>query len=249
MRISEVKNQQTKVSQVRKFAAWAMNELGIIEMPTIKYGNDLGHVKKNRTFGSTRSNGDIWVHVGNRNVADICRTLCHELVHHSQFERGTAYDGMDDEQTQKIEDEANSIAGRMMRVYGKKDETIYEGRTGSLQQDVADSLPATYAIPELPNQDPYLQYRFGVAIAGAKGRAQREKDGVAKFTEKSAWGENLIVVSYDPDIDKYIDDALEQMGLRGKRMISTQKSEEASDVGKVSPVATFKNQLNTKRGK
>jgi len=126
MRLYEIKSQQEKVEQVKKFAAWAIGNLEIETPPTIEYGNDLGKVKKHRTFGSTRSNGEIWVHLGNRNVADICRTLCHELVHHRQFERGDAWDGMDDETTLKIEDEANAMAGRMMRAYGKKDERIYE---------------------------------------------------------------------------------------------------------------------------
>jgi len=119
-------------------------------------------------------------------------------------------------------------------------EFIREGRTGSLQPDVAAALPATYAIPELPNQDPYLQYRFGVAMAGAKGAEKRREDGVASYEKESAWGENEIVVSFDPNIDKYIDDALGQMGLRGKKLISTIKSEETSDVDKMSPVKPFK---------
>lgn len=119
-------------------------------------------------------------------------------------------------------------------------EFISEGKIGSLQPDVAAALPATYAIPELPNQDAYLQYRFSVAMAGAKGREQREKDGVTPYSKESAWGENEIVVSYDPDIGKYIDDALAQMGLSGKRLISTVKSEETSDVGKISPLPAFK---------
>jgi len=128
MRLHEIKNQQQKVDQLKKFAEWTISQLGIESPPSINYGNDLGHVMKNRSFGSTRSNGEIWVHVGNRNVADICRTLCHELIHHSQFEKGTAFDGMDDEQTQKIEDDANSKAGRIMRTYGKLDATIYESK-------------------------------------------------------------------------------------------------------------------------
>ena len=49
-------------------------------------------------------------------------------------------------------------------------EFISEGRIGSIAPDVARALPATYVIPELPNQDPYLQYRFGVAMASAKGK-------------------------------------------------------------------------------
>jgi ethanolamine utilization microcompartment shell protein EutL len=128
MRIHEVKTQHDKVQQVKKFAKWAIDELGIEVQPTIKYGNDLGQVTTKRTFGSTSSNGDIWVHVGNRNVADICRTLAHELTHHRQFEQGIATNNMDDEQHLKIEDDANSRAGRMMRAYGKLDKTIYESK-------------------------------------------------------------------------------------------------------------------------
>ena len=64
-------------------------------------------------------------------------------------------------------------------------EFIVEGTTEHLLPDQSDALPATYVIPELPNQDPYLQYRFGVAIAGAKGKEQREKDGVSSMSRAS----------------------------------------------------------------
>ena len=119
-------------------------------------------------------------------------------------------------------------------------EFITEGKTGSLQDDVARALPSTYAIPELKNQDPYLQYRFGVAIAGAKGAKKRQEDNVHEFSRESPWGENEIVVSFDPKADEWLNDALNQMGIKGKKRLSTIKSEEASDVGKNSPVRAFK---------
>ena len=112
--------------------------------------------------------------------------------------------------------------------------------TGHLLPDQADALPATYVIPELPNQDPYLQYRFGVAIAGAKGKAQREKDGVSSMNRTSAFGENEIVVSYGHDAGEYIDDALKTMGMKGKKRVSTPTSVETSDVTKNSPLKGFK---------
>lgn len=111
---------------------------------------------------------------------------------------------------------------------------------GHLLPNQADALPATYVIPELPNQDPYLQYRFGVAMAGAKGKAQREKDGVSSMERTSAFGENEIVVSYGHDVGDYIDDALKTMGMRGKKMISTPTSIETSDVNKSSLLTGFK---------
>ena len=119
-------------------------------------------------------------------------------------------------------------------------EFIREGRTGSLAPDVGYSLPGAWVIPELKNQDPYLQYRFGVAIAAAKGRVAREKDGVEPYSKESIFGENEIVVSYDPKTGEYIDDALAQMGLHGKKQIATMASEEMSDVVKTSPVKAFK---------
>jgi hypothetical protein len=116
------------------------------------------------------------------------------------------------------------------------------GRTGSLQQDVALALPGAWKIPALKNQDPYLQYRFGVAIAGAKGAAQRAKDGVPNFEEDNIFGENEFVVSYDPHTIDYIRDALRAMGLPPSDavQVATMASEEMPDVDKVSPVTGFK---------
>jgi hypothetical protein len=121
-------------------------------------------------------------------------------------------------------------------------EFITEGRTGSFTADVGLALPGAFKIPALKNQDPYLQYRFGVAIAGAKGAAQRAQDGVPDFDGKeSVFGENEIVVSYDPMAEVWIRDALVAMGLPASdaKRIGTQASEEAPDVDKTSPVKAF----------
>ena len=118
----------------------------------------------------------------------------------------------------------------------KSREFIKEGNTNSLQDDVAAALPATYTIPALQNQDPYKQYRFGVAIAKAKGK--KASDNEPAFAASSPWGENQVVVSYSNTVEEFIDDALEEIGLspRDKRLISTPKSEETKTVNKMSPV-------------
>ena len=122
-------------------------------------------------------------------------------------------------------------------------EFINEGLTGQITRDVVLALPGAFKIPALKNQDPYLQYRFGVAIAGAKGAAQRANDHVPPFDGKeSVFGENEIVVSYDPHVKDYIHDALRSMGMPPSDaiQIGTMASEEAPDVDKVSPVKGFK---------
>ena len=118
-----------------------------------------------------------------------------------------------------------------------------QGRTGTITRDVGLALPGAFKIPALQNNDPYKQYRFGVAIAGAKGAAQRAKDGVPPFDgPESVFGEDMIIVSYDPKVKDYIDDALHSMDMPSSDAvrIGTQGSEEAPDVDKVSPVRGFR---------
>ena len=124
-----------------------------------------------------------------------------------------------------------------MRAY----EFILENARVPLSVDVARALPGTYTMPELPNSDFYAQYRFGVALAGAKGAKQRAADDIQPYSAESEWGENLIVSSYmDPSLPQDIDYALGEIGKKGKRLISTVASEEAPDVDKTSPVKGFK---------
>ena len=122
-------------------------------------------------------------------------------------------------------------------------EFVTEGRTGTITRDVGLALPGAFKIPKLQNNDPYLQYRFGVAIAGAKGAAQRAKDDVPPFDgPSSVFGEDMMIVSYDPHVKTYIDDALHSMNMPSSDavQIGTMKSEEAPDIDKVSPVKSFK---------
>jgi len=120
-------------------------------------------------------------------------------------------------------------------------EFITENKITGLLPDVARALPCTYSISGLPNSDFYKQYRFGVAMASSKGAKQRAADDVIEPSNGTVWGENLVVSSsMDPDVGQDIDTALRTMGLHGKKLISTMKSEETTDVGKTSPVSSFR---------
>ena len=114
---------------------------------------------------------------------------------------------------------------------------------GTLTNDVSRALPGTYTIPGLPNSDFYKQYRFGVAMASARGQIERQQDSVSprEFESDTPWGENMIVSSYmDPNIEADIDYAMREVGVTGKKLISTPGSDEAVDVVKNSPVKAFK---------
>ena len=108
----------------------------------------------------------------------------------------------------------------------------------------AHSLPATYIIPELTNQDFYELYRFGLAIADVRGTSGQE-DGVQngfkhEFEAESIWGEHQIVTSWDPDIGQVIDQALKKVHKKGKKRVGTSTSDEIPSTTKGSPLKPFK---------
>lgn len=116
--------------------------------------------------------------------------------------------------------------------------------TGSILPDVQRTLPAAWVIDKLKNNDFYMQYRFGVAIAGAKGKAQREKDNVPNFASTTTWGENEIIVSYagrDP-LQAYLDDALRELGLvpSDAKLVTSPHSQEPTDTDTKSTLSPFK---------
>jgi hypothetical protein len=108
---------------------------------------------------------------------------------------------------------------------------------------VAKSLPNTFVIPELKNQDFYQLYRFGVAMAAVRGESG--DDGVQngyepEFHAESDWGEQQIVSSMDPEVGQLIDKALSKLGKSGKKAVSTATSDEMDDTLIQSPMKAFK---------
>jgi len=117
----------------------------------------------------------------------------------------------------------------------KINEILTEGGTGSLTTAVARAMPTTWVLPDLPSQDPYLQYRMGMAMANARNNQP--------IDTASAFGENMTVVAYTEADNETVELALNQMGsefTKSAKTISSKKSEEAIDVSKNSPVAKLK---------
>lgn len=113
-------------------------------------------------------------------------------------------------------------------------EIINEGGEGSLQPGVARTMPATYALKQLTNQDPYYQYRMGLALAKARAHEQGLVDGNEL---ESVFGENMIVAARSAEEQRTIELALKMMGDKGsKKLISTSRSEENPTVNKISPM-------------
>lgn len=69
----------------------------------------------------------VVVYAKNRALVDVCRSIAHELVHHRQNLDDRLLDIVKDgSDGSPIENEANSLAGVIMRQYGRVHPEIYE---------------------------------------------------------------------------------------------------------------------------
>jgi Zn-dependent peptidase ImmA (M78 family) len=119
-------DQQKRADVFSDFLDFCIKSLEIEEIPSIKFTDDTGWCRDYCTFGMfIPDNKEIMVYIKNRNLADICRTLAHELVHKRQHEIGTLT-AQSGETGSEIENEANEVAGVIMRSYGQKNPEIYE---------------------------------------------------------------------------------------------------------------------------
>lgn len=113
-------------------------------------------------------------------------------------------------------------------------EVKLHGTYGHVDQNVSDSLPGGFVQRDLRNTDPYMQYRYGLALAGARAKAEH---GV-EFEQESAWAENLAVITYTKEDEETIRLADAMMGVTATRIASQTSTE--TDVNAASPVPTKK---------
>jgi hypothetical protein len=113
-------------------------------------------------------------------------------------------------------------------------ETKLHGTFGKVEKNVSDSLPGAFVQRELRNTDPYMQYRYGLALAGARAKEEHDID----FEQESVWAENLAIVPFSVEDEETIRLADKMMGVKATRIASSQSTE--TNVNSVSPVANPK---------
>jgi hypothetical protein len=113
-------------AEVDKFVSWCCRRFGISNPPTIELSMDTDEAQGNHhTGGHVPGSGKIWVYANNRNLVDILRTACHELVHVRQHELGmikpgSSYPGS------AIESLADMVAGKTIKIYSAANPHIFE---------------------------------------------------------------------------------------------------------------------------
>lgn len=115
-----------RINIINEFAEYVKNEIGLDKVPEINFINKDGAAAKMKSFaGYNPGNSSITLVISNRNLADILRSLAHELVHHLQNIENRL-NNKSGETGSNEENEANSKAGVLMRNYGKINPKIFE---------------------------------------------------------------------------------------------------------------------------
>ena len=125
--LKEGKLNESETATIGEFIKFAIKNLEIQNPPrNLSLSYDTNKAKEMRSFGYFSPNDNkIWVYCANRNMADILRTLAHELVHRKQDEDGRiSYES--GKTGSDIENEANARAGVLLRDFGKQHEEIYQ---------------------------------------------------------------------------------------------------------------------------
>jgi len=130
--ISEGESQfdSSEKKTIDDFVDFVKKELNINNDVEVKLQNDKDGIKTTAVYKYKDGEDDkfedseIRVFTLGRALVDVLRSIAHELVHHMQNEKGDL-EGKVSNVGGPIEDEANSVAGEMIKKYGLKDPEIY----------------------------------------------------------------------------------------------------------------------------
>ena len=113
------------IKTISDFVNFAKEYLGIDD--DIKVALAYERTADLKTTAYYSLDGFVKIYVKNRAIVDVCRSIAHELVHHLQNIEGRLVDALKDgEDGSPIENEANAVAGIIIRKYGKLHPEIYQ---------------------------------------------------------------------------------------------------------------------------
>lgn len=118
---------EKKIELIEKFVKYVGEKLKYgSKLPKITLSDDEKEAETIHSFGKfTPEVKEIRVVIANRNLADILRTLAHELVHYWQHLKGVL-NADSNETGSEHENEANAMAGVLLREFGEANSIIFE---------------------------------------------------------------------------------------------------------------------------
>jgi hypothetical protein len=118
-------NDQQK-EKLTEFIKFVKGELQLKSTPKVVIQNGRKELKTTANYDYTKPEKVIKVNAKNRMLVDVMRSVAHELVHHKQYEDGRLDGPKPPDIGGEIEDEANAKAGQFIKMFAKRDETLYD---------------------------------------------------------------------------------------------------------------------------
>ena len=126
LRESLMTKDEADVKSVSDFVNFAKEYLGINDGIKVKLAFERTPDIKTTAYYNV-DGSELVVYAKDRAIVDICRSIAHELVHHKQKLEGKMTDLVEDgKDGSPIENEANAVAGVIIRKYGKLNPKIYD---------------------------------------------------------------------------------------------------------------------------
>ena len=118
---------EKKDEVINQFITFSKEKLELGDnLPSIKISYDEKEASEMKSFGKyTPESNELLVVAVNRNLADVLRTLAHELVHCMQRTKGLLKKDSSDTGSD-VENEANALAGVLLREFGQQNPIIFE---------------------------------------------------------------------------------------------------------------------------
>ena len=124
LREALITKEESDIRTIADFTNFAKEFLGINDGVQVKLAFE--RTPDLKTTAYYNSTGFLVVYVKDRAIIDVCRSIAHELVHHKQNLDGKLKDAViDGEDGSPIENEANAVAGIIIRKYGRLHPEIY----------------------------------------------------------------------------------------------------------------------------
>lgn len=190
----------TYIKKFQDFIDFASNKLQLKILPKFKFVGNQENSK--RAFGHFDGK-QITVRVTDRHPNDIMRTIVHEMIHWKQRLRNASY-------SEKVrEDEANAIAGRIMRDYNTQHpESFYSKPLTSISEDgiglgTQSILPANRTGNGIMGFDPILNpsekmFKRKKPNIGIEYEDRNKSSGYHLHTQKKGKALSSIIQRRDP---------------------------------------------------
>lgn len=117
---------------LHNFVKFVGKELGLSSLPKIKFVGSKQN--KHNSFGYSQGD-EIVIRITERHPIDIMRTIAHEMIHYKQNIIGI-------KNLQYREDEANALAGRIMKKYGVNNSHVFYKKPVGNITETESAVPA-----------------------------------------------------------------------------------------------------------